>query len=65
MRRNYIVSEEHYHTTTLFTENLLAIEMRKTQRLINKSAYLGLPILDLGRSVIEEFWYDSVKPKYG
>ena len=52
MRRNYIVSEEHYHTTTLFTENLLAIEMRKTQRLINKSAYLGLPILDLGRSVI-------------
>ena len=52
MRRNYIVLEEHYHTTTLFTENLLAIEMRKTQRLINKSAYLGLPILDLGRSVI-------------
>ena len=29
-RRNYLVSEPNYHTTKYFTENLLAIEMRKT-----------------------------------
>ena len=28
-RRNYLVSEPNYHTTKLFTENLLAIEMKK------------------------------------
>ena len=28
-RRNYLVSEPNYHTTRFFTENLLAIEMRK------------------------------------
>ena len=35
--RNYLVSEPNYHTTRFFTENLLAIEMRKTQifRFIN------------------------------
>ena len=27
-RRNYLVSEPNYHTTNLFTENLLAIEMK-------------------------------------
>ena len=28
-RRNYLVSEPNYHTTIIFTENLLAIEMKK------------------------------------
>ena len=41
-RRNHLVSEQNYHTTNLFTENLLAIEMRKTQILINKPVYLSL-----------------------
>ena len=29
-RRNYLVSEPDYHKTNFFTENLLAIEIRKT-----------------------------------
>ena len=31
MRRNYLVSEQNYHTTNFLTENLLAIEMKKSQ----------------------------------
>ena len=27
--------------------------------------YLGLSILDLSKTVIHEFWYDYLKPKYG
>ena len=46
-RRNYLISEPNYHTAKFFTENVLAIEMRKTQILMNKSVYLGLSILDL------------------
>ena len=34
-RKNYFVSRGNYHTTNIFTENLLAIEMRKTTN-INK-----------------------------
>ena len=41
-RRNYSVSEPNFHTTTRFTENLLAEEIRKTQILMNKPVYLGL-----------------------
>ena len=33
-RRNYLVSEPHYHTTKFFTEHLLAIKMKK-----NKDTY--------------------------
>ena len=28
-RRNYLVSEPNYHTTKIFTENFIAIEMKK------------------------------------
>ena len=32
---------------------------------MNKHVYLGLSVLDLSKTVIHEFWYDYVKPKYG
>ena len=32
-RRNYLVSEPNYHTTKIFTENLLAIEIKKQRYL--------------------------------
>ena len=64
-RRNYLVSEPNCHTTKFFTENLLAIEMSKTQVLMNKPVYLGLSILDLSKNPMYESWYDYVKPKYG
>ena len=38
--------------------------MRKAPILMNKPVYLGLSILDLGKTVIYGFWYDYVKPKY-
>ena len=64
-RRNYLVSEPNYHTSKFFTENLLAIEIRKTQIIMNNPVYLGLSILDLSKTVMHEFWSDYVKPKYG
>ena len=58
-RRNYLVRERNYHTTKFFTENLLAIEMRKTPILMNKPVYLVLLVLDLSKTVMYEFL-----PKY-
>ena len=57
-RKNYLVSEPNYHTTKFFTENLLAMEMRKTELLMNKPAYLALSILELSKTLMYEFWYD-------
>ena len=50
-----MVSEPNYHTETFFTEDLLAIETRKTQVLLNKPVYIGLSILDLSETVIISF----------
>ena len=44
-RKNYLVSVPNYHKTIFFSENLFTTEMRKTQKLMNKPVYLGLPII--------------------
>ena len=47
-----------------FSKNLLAIEMKKTQVIMNKLVYLGLSRLDISKTEMYEFWYDYLKPKY-
>ena len=64
-RRNYSLSEPNHHAIKFFSENLLAIETRKTQILMNKPVYLGLSILELSKTVMYESWYDCIKPQYG
>ena len=64
-KRNKLVSEPNYPTTKHFSENLLAIEMRKTEVKMNKPVYLGMSILDTSKILMFEFWYDYIKPKYG
>ena len=36
--RNYLVSERKYHTTKLFTEHLLATEMKKNNKKNNRNS---------------------------
>ena len=63
-RTNYLVSEPNYHTTKFFTENLLAIEMKKTEICMNKPVCFELSILELNKTLMYEFWYHYVKLKY-
>ena len=64
-RRNQLMSEPNYHTTKWFSENLLPTEMKKTKIKMNKPLYLGLSILEISKTLMYEFWYDYMKPKYG
>ena len=64
-RRNRLVSELNYHTTKWFSENLLVNEMKKTKVKMNKPVYLPLSILEISKTLMYEFWYDYMKPKYG
>ena len=64
-KRNKLVPEPNYHTTKRFSENLLAIEMKKTKVKMNKPIYLGMSILDICKTFMYKFWYDYFKPKYG
>ena len=60
-RRNQLVSQPNYLQTRWFSENLLAIEMKKTKVKMNKPVYLGLSILEISKTLMYEFWYDYMK----
>ena len=38
--------------------------MKKAKVKINKPVYLGMSILDISKTLMYEFWYDYLKPKY-
>ena len=63
-RRNQLFSKPNYHTVKCFSENLTAIEMKKTKVKMNKPVYLGMSTLDISKTLVYEFWYDYIKPKY-
>ena len=39
-------------------------EMKKAKVKMNKAKYLGMSILDISKTLMYEFWYDYIKPKY-
>ena len=63
-KRSKLVSEPNYHTINLISEDLSIIEMKKTKAKLNKQIYLGLSILEISKTLMYEFWYDYMKPKY-
>ena len=49
-KRNKLISEPNYHTTKRFSENLLAIEMEKTKKKMNKPVNLVISILNISKT---------------
>ena len=63
-KRSKLVSEPNYHTINLISEDLSITEIKKTKVKMNKPIYLGLSILEISKTLMYEFWYDYMKPKY-
>ena len=64
-KRNKLASEPNYQSTKCISKHLLVMEMKKTEVKMNKPIYLGQAILDLSKTLMFEFWYDYIVPKYG
>ena len=47
-----------------FSKHFFAVEMGKTEIKKNKPVYLGQVILDLSKTLMYEFHYDYIRPKY-
>ena len=63
-KRNQLTSEPNHCAPKHFSENLTAIEMKKTKVKMNKPIYLRMSILDISKILMYEFWYDYIKLEY-
>ena len=60
-----LVAKPNFKGQKIFSENLVAVHMKKTSLTMNKPVYLGMCILDLSKTIMYDFHYNYIKPKYG
>ena len=60
-----LTCKPNYQHHTIFSKNLAAVHMKKVKLYFNKPVYLGMSILDLSKTLMYDFHYNYIKPKYG
>ena len=63
-RRKKLTFKPNYDSCKQFNYDLMAIEMKTTEVLMNKPIAVGQAILDISKTLMYEFWHDYLKPKY-
>ena len=61
-----LIAKPNYKSSFIFeNSNLASVRMGKTTVKFNKPVYLGQTILDVSKTLMYDFHYSYVKPKYG
>ena len=63
--RTKLVSQPHFKSMKIFTEDFTGIEMRKKSIQLNKPIYCGMAILDNSKMLMYGFHYEFIKARYG
>ena len=62
-RAEKLTAKPNFHHCNIFSEDLVAIHMKKTKLVFNKLVYLGMCILDSSKTLMYDFHYNYIKRK--
>ena len=60
-----LILKPNYQGWKKFSNNFIAVHMKKTHLIFNKPTYVGMSILDLAKLHMYDFHYNYIKPKNG
>ncbi|XP_076669613.1 uncharacterized protein LOC143369476 [Andrena cerasifolii] len=59
-----MIAKPNFHSS-VFSENLIAVELRKLEVKFNKPIYVGMCILDISKICLYEFHHEYMSPPHG
>ncbi|CAK1598078.1 unnamed protein product [Parnassius mnemosyne] len=59
-----LIAKPQFHSLSIFSENLVAVQLRKTKLIYNKPIYLGFCILDISKTLMYDFHYNYMIKKF-
>lgn len=60
-----LIARPNFHSATIFSDNLVAIQMSPESVILDKPIYIGFTVLELSKSHMYNFHYSIMKPYYG
>ena len=60
-----LISKSNFHSSDIFDENLVAVQLLHTEISIRKPIYIGLSVLDLSKTLVYRFHYDYMRDRVG
>ncbi|XP_048482323.1 uncharacterized protein LOC125489689 [Plutella xylostella] len=59
-----LIARPEFHSLSIFSESLVAVQLHKTKLFYNKPIYLGFSILDISKTLMYDFHYKYMKRKF-
>ena len=60
-----LISKPNFHSSDIFDEKLVAVQLLRTEISIRKPIYIGLSVLDLSKTLVYRFHYDYMRDRHG
>ncbi|XP_011883678.1 PREDICTED: uncharacterized protein LOC105570839, partial [Vollenhovia emeryi] len=59
-----LIARPNFHSRSVFSEDLMAVELRKLEVMLNKPIYVGMAILEIAKTRLYAFHYEYMVPLY-
>lgn len=60
-----LIASPYFHSASIFSEDLVAIQLKPSRVILDKPIYIGFTVLELSKSHMYDFHYSVIKPFYG
>lgn len=64
MEARKLIARPNFHSSSILSENLVAIQLNPEEIKLDKPIYIGFTVLELSKSHMYDFHYFVIKPKY-